>query len=415
MAENRWARGGAAAADDGVVRHPEPTLESLGGVVSDIAVSRVRSSPLGSPGALGSEAVQRATDVAQRDAFDAQRDRKLTIETVSLLRAAGFARHFVPRRWGGSEGTFSDVFHASVAVAQGCSSAAWCTVLWAAHARFAARLPEAGQKEIWGACPDVRIAAAVMPPAGAASKVAGGWLVQGEWCLASGVDHADWLLLAAPEVDATGRPARVFAVPRSAATIHDTWNGVGLRAAGSNTVVVGTTVVPDEHSAPLTALLAGDGSEGEPRCYSAPAHLAGGLLLCAPALGAARRALTAWAHWARTATLGGARPLDHSSTQERFARSAAEIDMVELMLSEAVRRADTDPVTAELVARNRRDAAMGAECLVAAVDRLFRSGGAHIRDVDGDLHRCWADVLTIASHGALRMEPAAEAHAQSFD
>lgn len=380
--------------------------------------------------ALRPDAVRRAADAALQDARAARQDRRLTYATADALAAAGFARHFVPRRWGGSEGTFGDVLRASVTVGESCASAAWCAVLWAAHGRFAAFLPEEGQKEIWGAGPDVRIAAAVVPPAGHAARVAGGWRLHGEWGLASGVDHADWVLLAAPENETPGvpdndapggrergapaGPARVFAVPRSAVTVHDTWNSAGLRGTGSNTVVLEATVVPDSRSAPLPALLAGDRREGTSRCYAAPAHLAGGLMFCGPALGAARRALAAWSDWARTAAPGGTRPLDGPSAQERLARSAADIDAVELMLREAAGRADTGALTPEAVARNRRDAAVAADWLATAVDRLFRTGGAHLRDADGDLHRYWADVLTVASHGALRLEPSAEAYARSL-
>ncbi|MFD5749008.1 acyl-CoA dehydrogenase family protein [Streptomyces sp. NPDC127033] len=304
------------------------------------------------------------------------------------------------------------MFRASVAVGEGCASAAWCAVLWAAHGRFAALLPEEGQKEIWGEGPDVRIAAVLMP-SGSASRVPGGWLLQGEWNLASGIDHAHWVLLVAPETDGPGRPARVFAVPRSLVTVRDTWNATGLRATGSNAVDLDPTVVPDGRSVPFATLLAG--ADGLPRCHSVPAHLAGGLMFCAPAVGAARRVLALWTRWARTAGRDGVRPLDRPSVQERLARSAAEIQAAELMLRTAAGRADAEPITAELVAVNRRDAAVAADWLATAVDRLFRTGGAHLRDPEGELHRHWMDVLTVASHGALRLEPAAEAFARSLD
>ncbi|KUO16765.1 oxidoreductase [Streptomyces dysideae] len=359
--------------------------------------------------------MRRAADTARRDARAAQRDRRLTDGTVAAVANAGFARHFVPRRWGGDEGTFAEVFRAAAGVGEGCASAAWCAVLWAAHGRFAALLPEEGQKEIWGEGPDVRIAAALMPPSGSASRVSRGWLLQGEWDLTSGVDHAQWMLLAAPEADEPGRPVRVFAVPRRRVTVHDTWNATGLRATGSNTVVLDATVVPDSRSVPLAVLLAGDGGGDAPRCHAAPAHLAGGLMFCAPAAGAARRALTVWNRWARTAAPGGVRPLDRASVQERLARSAAEIEAAELMLCTAADRADVGAITEAATAVNRRDATLAVDWLATAVDRLFRTGGAHLRDAEGELHRHWSDVLTVASHGALRLEPAAEAYARSLE
>jgi alkylation response protein AidB-like acyl-CoA dehydrogenase len=382
--------------------------------MTDADIRRVRATQRGPSEGLGPLAVRPAAETARHHARDAQRERRLTDRTVAALVTAGFTRHFVPRRWGGGEGTFTRVFRAAVAVGEGCASAAWCAVLWAAHGRFAALLPEEGQKEIWGEGPDVRIAAALMPPSGSASRVPGGWLVQGEWDLASAVDHAHWVLLAAPESGEPGRPARVFAVPRHLVTVRDTWNATGLRATGSNTVVLQPTTVPDGRSAPLAVLLAGDDREGRPRCHAAPAHLAGGFMFCAPALGAARRALAVWSRWARTATSGGVRPLDRASVQERLARSAAEIEAAGLMLRTATERADAAAVTARTIAANRRDAAVAVDWLATAVDRLFRTGGAHLRDGEGELHRHWSDVLTIASHGALRLEPAAEAYARSL-
>ncbi|MFE7835512.1 acyl-CoA dehydrogenase family protein [Streptomyces sp. NPDC057474] len=381
-------------------------------MMTQAEVRQVPATPRGRPEGLRAEAVRWAADLAVQDTSEARRERRLTAGTVAALETAGFARHFVPRRWGGDEGSFGEVFRASVAVGEACASAAWCAVLWAAHGRFAALLPEKGQWEIWGKGPDVRIAAVLMP-SGSASRVPGGWLLQGEWNLASGIHHAHWVLLAAPEADGPGRPARVFAVPRSLVTVRDTWNATGLRATGSNTVVLDRAVVPDSRSVSFATLLTG--AEGLPRCHSAPAHLAGGLMFCAPAVGAARRALALWTRWARTAALDAVRPLDRPSVQERLARSAAEIQAAELMLRTAAGRADAEPVTAELVAANRRDAAVAADWLATAVDRLVRTGGAHLRDPEGELHHHWMDVLAVASHGALRLEPAAEAFARSLD
>ncbi|MFD1659179.1 hypothetical protein ACFSL4_13430 [Streptomyces caeni] len=239
--------------------------------MTDTERGRVRATPRGLSGALRPPAVGQAADAALRDTRTAQRERRLTANTVAALEAAGFARHFVPRRWGGEEGTFSEVFRASVRVGEGCASAAWCAVLWAAHGRFTALLPEEGQKEIWGEGPDARIAAALMPASGNASRVPEGWRLQGEWDLVSGVDHAHWVLLAAPETDTPGRPVRVFAVPGSLVSVRDTWNATGLRATGSNRVVLDATVLPDARSAPLATMLAGGATEGLPRCHSAPA------------------------------------------------------------------------------------------------------------------------------------------------
>ncbi|MFG2773202.1 oxidoreductase [Streptomyces sp. NPDC048350] len=405
------------------------------------------------------DAVARAVAVAEDGARAADAERCVSARTLAALDEAGFARHFVPRRFGGREGTFADVFRATAEVARGCASAAWLGMLWSAHARFAALLPEEGRQDLWGASPDVRIAAGLTPPSGAAVPVDGGWLLGGEWPVVSGADHADWLLLCAPESPAAGpgapnapvpsadavagsggpedgaaddggkpeRPRfRVCAVPRSAVTVVDTWRSSGMRGTASHTVLLPATTVPAGRTVPFDVLVAGGPPDGRARCHTAPAHLAGGLLFSAPALGAARRALAEWSErllpGAVPGTAGpagsgpvgsGASPVREGQAA-RLARAWADVEAVALLLSEAVRRADTGEISPFAVARNRRDAAVGAERLAGAMDLLMGAGDADLPDMNGDLGRHLRDVRAVASHGALRVEGAAVAFADAL-
>ncbi|MFE7167131.1 acyl-CoA dehydrogenase family protein [Streptomyces sp. NPDC057616] len=178
---------------------------------------------------------------------------------------------------------------------------------------------------------------------------------------------------------------------------------------------MGREFVPHHHrSFPLAALMRGGDAPGLARCHSVPAQLAGGLMFCAPALGAARRALALWSEWAAAKAPGGGRPHhDSAAVRETLAVASGHIDAAGLLLRRAARRADTEPVDAALVAGNQRDAAVAAGLLADAVDRLFRTGGAHLRDGGGDLNRLWRDVHTVASHGVLRLEPVAAAYASA--
>ncbi|MFE7167132.1 hypothetical protein [Streptomyces sp. NPDC057616] len=181
----------------------------------------------------------------------ADADRALATAVVAELTAAGLARHFVPRRWGGEEGEFASLLDEVAAVAGACTSAAWVGMLWAAHGRFAALLPEQGQREVWGASPDVRISAALLPPAGRAEPVAGGRRVTGTWGCVSGIAGAQWVLVAAPDA----QEVRVFAVPAEAVEVVDTWDATGLRGTGSHTAVVGGVGVPPPPHAAYGALV----------------------------------------------------------------------------------------------------------------------------------------------------------------
>ncbi|MFL9652754.1 acyl-CoA dehydrogenase family protein [Streptomyces sp. PB17] len=365
------------------------------------------------PAGFARQALLHAAAVAGRDAPEADSARRLSAATVAALDGAGFARHFVPRRWGGREGTFSDVVTAAAAVAEGCTSAAWCAALWAAHGRFASFLPGAAQEEIWASSPDTRIAAALAPAVSRARAVEGGWDLEGDWAPVSGIRHADWVLLAAPTHGAGPSRTVLFAVPAASVTVRDTWNSTGLRGTGSHTVTVRDLFVPEHRAVGLDPVLAGEGPASRARCHTAPAHLAGGLMFAAPALGAARAVRDSWTAWAARRGAGALRPLDQPGMPERLSRASVDIDSAELLLRQAAGRADTEDPDGALVAANRRDAAFGADRLSDAVDRLFRAGGAHMGDADSALQRRWRDVLTIASHAVLRPEPAAAAYARS--
>ena len=364
------------------------------------------------PGSL-----DRATALAGAGADTADTERRLSPAVIDALTGAGFASHFVPRHRGGREGSFRELFRRAAAVGEGCASAGWCAALYAAHGRFAAYLPQQGQRELWEASPDVRIAAGVMPPSGTAARAGDGWRLSGEWACVSGLDFADWVLLAAVEqVSGQVGGVRVFAVPARDVTVLDTWHSTGVRGTGSNTAVVRDVWVPGHRTFPLAELLAGTPGPGRARCHAVPAMLGGGLVFAAAALGAARQALAAWTGWATGPGPGGGPLRADGAARAALARSSAETEAARLLLEAAAVRADTvdpadAPAVAEAVAVNRRDAAVAVDLLVTAVERLFRTGGVHARSDDGVLQRCWRDLHTIATHGVLRLEPAADAYA----
>ncbi|MER7181901.1 hypothetical protein ABT404_20855, partial [Streptomyces hyaluromycini] len=114
------------------------------------------------------------TALAARHARASEEAACLHPEVAAALPATGFARHFVPSRWGGRAGGFAELVDAVAAVGQACASTAWCCALLAGHARLAAHLPERAQAELWADSPDTAIAAAVVPPSGRLTRAPGG-------------------------------------------------------------------------------------------------------------------------------------------------------------------------------------------------------------------------------------------------
>ncbi|MEW2395755.1 oxidoreductase [Streptomyces sp. NPDC046862] len=358
-------------------------------------------------------------DVAREDRALLDEACRLTDRLADSLVTNGFARHFVPTRWGGGAGTFTALLDAVSLLAETCASTAWCAARYAAHGRLAAYLPEDGQQEVWGDGPDVCVAASVVPPQGSAVPVDGGWRLTGRWRMASGVDQADWVLLAswAPadgdasaDGDAPGGATehRIFAVRRSEVKVLPTWRPVGMRGTGSNTVEA-DVLVPGHLSFSLRDL-----ARVQPhaaRCHTVPFPLVAALIFAAPVLGAAEGALRSW--WDEQA----ARTLPDNAVaaqQQVLARASAHIQCARLLLERAAQRADHAVVTPVLVAENQRDVVVAVELCGAAVDEIFRTAGSRALDEDDALQRHWRDITTARAHGTLKFAPAAAHYADAL-
>ncbi|MER5204907.1 acyl-CoA dehydrogenase family protein [Streptomyces sp. NPDC002825] len=376
--------------------------------------------------------------VAARHADEAERTGRLHPEVVGAMTATGLARHFVPRHWGGTAGSFAELVDTVAGAGAACASTAWCAVLLAAHGRLAAHLPVEGQRELWGDSPDVRVAAAIVPPAGRLVRAPGGWSLSGEWAFASGVEHADWVLLASLDHSGDGAPAyRVLAVRREEVGIRETWDAVGLRATGSHSVTVDGVYVPEHRSFLREALVSGVADADAAPCHRVPYQLVAGLLFALPALGAARGALDAWTGLVGPRRLPDGRPLtDDPTVQQTLSRCAAETEAARLLLEAAATRADgagadrtgtaafggheatgttvraaSRPDVTRAAALNQRDVALAVDLLTGAVERLMRTGGARGLNAGGGLERAWRDIHAIAAHAALQPAPAAAAYA----
>ncbi|MEU4349631.1 acyl-CoA dehydrogenase family protein [Streptomyces sp. NPDC023838] len=358
----------------------------------------------GLPAAAGA-----ARPVVAGHARSADRERVLAPEAVQAITAAGFARHFVPRRFGGAAGTFTDFVGAVTEVAAGCTSAGWCAALFASHARMAAYLPARGQQEIWREGPDARVSAGFVPTT-TATAAPGGWLLDGSWNFISGVDFADWILLSAWELDPAEKRLRFFAVPRAACEVQDTWFTVGLRGTGSKTVVLSEVFVPEHRSFSQAVLLAGTAPETEPaRCHAVPFRLVNGLTMVTPAVGAAQGALDAWSRWiARKSEVLMGRTVpsaEKASVQAALARSSAAVETAALLIGRIAATADAaGEVTPDAVPRSHRDYAIVAESLQDAVDRLQRESGARGQAEGSPVERAWRDVHAAGSHAALQFD-----------
>lgn len=202
------------------------------------------------------ERAERLAPLLEQAAPRMERARELAPDVVAALHEAAFYRLLLPRSLGGAELAPADFVQVIEAIAKADASTAWCLAQAGGCATSAAYLPPAIAREIFG--PERGVLAWGPPNRNSrAQAVEGGYLLNGSWQFASGSRHATWLGAHAAMFDREGTPIpnaagpqyeTTFLFPRSSATIHDTWQVVGLKATGSDTYSVKDLFIPFTHA-----------------------------------------------------------------------------------------------------------------------------------------------------------------------
>ncbi|HUC24737.1 MAG TPA: acyl-CoA dehydrogenase family protein [Streptosporangiaceae bacterium] len=355
--------------------------------------------------------------LAESGAVQADEERCLPRRIVEAVAEAGFARQFVATRWGGQEGTFIETCAAVSLLAERCPSTAWTASLAATLGRIAGYLPEAGQRGIWNANADALVAGSLLP-LGNALPASGGWVVSGRWPYVSSAEFSDWTLVPAVDRSESGPDSgsvRFFALPRSGYVVERTWKNLGLRATGSDTLVVESAFIGSECSFRRSDL-----DRGAPLCSTSATHrlpleAVAGLAFAPVVLGAAYGALRAWLRImaGKMTTAGGNNrvPVPRATYDQVLTRSAGECDAAALLVERAARAADAGDLTRLDVVVCARDCALASELACAAVERLVRSAGTAGLAEDQPLERFWRDVHSAASHIMLQLPRAAQGYA----
>jgi len=360
---------------------------------------------------------ERAARVAAERSAQAEGNRRLDPQTVAAIADAGFMRHFVPARMGGTAGRFLDYVRALSTVAEGDPSAAWCAGVFSSLGRMASFLPAEAQRAVWADKPDTVIVGALMPR-GTAERTAGGWRLTGKWPFISGIHFADWALVcSAVENDSGSREVRYLAIPRSEFSIEDTWFNMGMRATGSDTLVLTDVIIPANYSFPREDLLAGRSPDSSAPCHQVPLKAVTGLSFAAPVLGAAKGALHAWSA-AAAPKWRAADPQDlvygasRASAEFTLARTSGELDAAQLLLERAAATADRGILTALDVSCAQRDHVVAVDLAIEAANAVFRLAGTNAQDASHRLQRFWRDANSGAGHTVLQFEPAARGYAE---
>ena len=352
----------------------------------------------------------------------AEKNRRVVDETQRAFIDAGFYRIFQPRRYGGYEMGFEVMLDIAAELGRGCGSSCWIFTNLVGQSWINGMKGLEAQDDVWKGVPDAVIASSFPGKDATVKEVDGGWIADGTWSFASGLDFADWsnLQLFVPQKE--GPPQHQFAlVSKAEYEIIDDWFPSGLAGTGSRSLVVKEAFIP-RHRGISAAQVAGGptpGSDVNPSpLYQMPLFAIGTKQFASTAYGIALGALDAMiADLAPRNSVHGAKLSELPTVQARIGEASAELEAARLLMmydieeSWQVAESGVSP-SQEHRARWRRNNAYAGKLCVQAVERLFPLAGGRGLAFDSPFQRGLRDVLAATSQNSMAWDVAAITYGQ---
>lgn len=346
--------------------------------------------------------ISRLADRAQ----EAEALRRLPAATVSELSESGFTDLLRPARYNGHEADFRAIFDPVRRMAHGCASTAWTAAFYALHNWMLALFGEQAQTEGFASRPF--LASAPLAPTGRGTLVDDGVRLSGRWSWATGVMDGNWAIvgvLCGPN-DAT-YPALAL-LPADDTAIVDVWQTDGMRATGSNDIVIEDVFVPAHRLVKVSDIYAGTAPGArlhDAAVYRWPMVPALALVAAMPALGAAERVAEIFTERLSERVLAyeGGMQKDKPAAQARLGEARVRLRALHGLLDDTVGRIDEVLATGDIVARPlRSDARLAAAHIVresrGVIGSLLESSGASAHFLSSPLQRAKRDVDVISGH-----------------
>lgn len=339
-------------------------------------------------------------------AAEAEKLRRLPDDTVSDLIASGFTELLVPARFGGQEAPFPDILDPVRRLAHGCTSSAWTIGFLTLHNWMLALFGEQAQREAFDSRPF--LAPAPLAPTGRGLPADGGIRLSGRWSWATGVMHGNWIIVAALCGPDDGIYPALALLPISAVTVEDVWHTDGMRATGSNDVVVADVFVPEHRLVKVTDIYAGTAPGAglhDSATYRWPMVPALALLAAMPALGSAEQVTENYAKrlTERVLPYEGVMQKDKPIAQAHLAGAQLRLRSLRALLADTVGEIEEIVVAGDSVDKPVRAQARLAAAHIVAESRavigdLMGAGGASIHFLSSPMQRFKRDVDVLAGH-----------------
>ena len=263
-------------------------------------------------------------------AAEIERTKRIPEPLLTKLHEARMARMFLPRAYGGDEIDPGVYLRVLEIISGHDASVGWNLFVANSSALIAPFLEPETARAIYV---DPRAWMSWGPPdAQRAKAVDGGYIVNGTWHFSSGCRQATWMGAhcmveetdGSLRLNAAGQPSITsFLFPADQATLHDTWDTIGLRGTASDSYSVETLFVPEAFT----------GTREEPDSRRVPGPLYWftqqslyAVGVAGVALGVARAMLAAYQDLATTKKpRGQARLADQAAVRALVAQSEATL------------------------------------------------------------------------------------------
>jgi alkylation response protein AidB-like acyl-CoA dehydrogenase len=326
--------------------------------------------------------------------------------TVADLAASGFTDLLVPKRYGGLQADFPAILDPVRRMAAGCTSSAWTIGFYALHNWMLALFGERAQEEAFATRPF--LAPAPLAPTGRGLPGHDGIRLSGRWSWATGVMHGNWVIVGCLCGPDDGMYPALALLPSSDVTVVDVWHTDGMRATGSNDVVITDVFVPEYRLVRVTDIYGGTAPGAalhDCATYRWPMVPALALLAAMPALGSAERVTELYADRLAQRVLAyeGVMQKDKPIAQAHLGQARVRLRALRGLLADTVGEIEAILATGDPVPRPvRGDARLAAAHIVhesrAVIAALSEASGASAHFMDNPLQRFKRDVDVISGH-----------------
>ena len=240
------------------------------------------------------EAVRKVTGEISARANEIEDNRAVPADIVDKLMKAGAFRMLLASKYGGAEVNLQEAVRVLEEVSRADGSAGWTVMVGTDFHIVISRFPRETVEAIYANGPDV-MARGAFAPKGIAVPTEGGYILSGQWPLASGSYDFQWVGAncvvmegGQPRMGPAGAPeVKLALLPAEKAEFLDTWDSVGLVGTKSEDFVLKEVFVPEEYTTDLFGPASVDAPLYRPNPFgvvTAPTH-------CAVVVGIAQGAL----------------------------------------------------------------------------------------------------------------------------